>query len=138
MQPFAALVLFPSYFSHVAEIQEKLRTYNAAGVKLTLHIAIAVGKLSALHIGGTDGRWEFFMAGYGSRDAFVQIRSALEKSKSGEICVSPEMWKLVSDIAEGKEIVGDWQLLKVQPPHALEPHPPLDLGKKNAKNEGKF
>eukprot|EP01121_Diplochlamys_sp_Union-15-3_P017841 TRINITY_DN6368_c0_g1_i1.p1 TRINITY_DN6368_c0_g1~~TRINITY_DN6368_c0_g1_i1.p1 ORF type:complete len:244 (-),score=45.62 TRINITY_DN6368_c0_g1_i1:873-1604(-) len=90
------------------EIQSKLKSYNAAGIKLTLHIAIGAGILYTLHVGGVDNQWEFFPAG----DVFSQLHDALEKSQSGEVVLSTPAWELIKTECEGREITGDWHVTK--------------------------
>jgi hypothetical protein len=61
------------------EIQDKLQSYDAGTIKLTLHIAVGAGSLFTFHIGGINGQYEFFPVG----NVFGQISEALDKSKSG-------------------------------------------------------
>ena len=42
------------------KVQDKLQKYQGANFTLTLHVAIASGDLSTLHLGGVDNQWEFF------------------------------------------------------------------------------
>lgn len=80
-----------------------------AGFKLTLHIAVGVGTMHALWIGGVDGAWEFLVMG----DPFVQLKSAVDNSSEREVVVSPEVWALVGSRCEGVARGGDMLCLRV-------------------------
>lgn len=47
---FLSFIYFFLESSFFLEIQDKLREYNADGVKLTLHIAVAAGELYTFHL----------------------------------------------------------------------------------------
>lgn len=71
--------------------------------KLGLHVGIGCGELVAAHVGGTFGRWEFFIAG----EACTQ--SALSEGHAGvnEVVVSPQACKVIHDSKLAKSIKGD-------------------------------
>ena len=73
---------------------------------LSLHIGVGVGAgdapgaggtLTALHVGGVQGLWEFVLAG----PPMVQVNAAEPLATSGEVCVSAEAWQLVKPHATG-------------------------------------
>jgi hypothetical protein len=49
----------------VIEMQKKLGNYDTgiSGFKLRLHAGISAGKIAGIHVGGAQGRLEFFIAG---------------------------------------------------------------------------
>eukprot|EP00466_Bigelowiella_natans_P010213 jgi/Bigna1/86586/estExt_fgenesh1_pg.C_120020 len=51
----------------------------------------------ALHLGGNDNQWEFLVAG----DAFRQLQTAVDASKTGDAVVSPEVWSRVQIHCQG-------------------------------------
>jgi len=76
------------------EIQTSLYEYDSnEGFKLTLHVGIGAGTIHSLHIGGVDGEWAFLVAG----DPMIQLKTAVDNSKTGEVVVSSEAWSLVQD-----------------------------------------
>ena len=79
------------------QIQSKLAVYDSnEGFTLSLHIGISCGKVSLLHCGGVDGSWEVVFAG----EPFTQLKTAVDSSKSGEVVVSKETWKVVEPFCE--------------------------------------
>lgn len=100
------------------DIQRDFRSYDADGIRLTLHIAIGAGELFTFHLGGINHHWEFFPAG----SVFGQISGALDKSQSGQTYVSGPAWALIKDACVGTENQGDWLVTQVnEPPAKVEP-----------------
>lgn len=132
------------YNSKNLEIQDKLQSYDAGSIKLTLHIAVGAGTLFTFHLGGINGQYEFFPVG----NVFGQISEALDKSKSGkclplfcfltvipgEVFLSDPAWKLVKNLCEGSEQDGDWFVTAVKPEHKIDPKP---LPRREIPNEQK-
>lgn len=81
------------------DIQRDLRSYDADGIRLTLHIAVGAGELFTFHLGGINHHWEYFPAG----SLFGQISGALDKSLSGQTYLSQTAWEIVADACTGKE-----------------------------------
>lgn len=110
-----------------SEIQDKLQSYDAGSIKLTLHIAVGAGTLWTFHLGGINGQYEFFPVG----NVFGQISEALDKSKSGlvllkfllklsgEVFLSDPAWRLVKNFCEGTEQDGDWFVTQVKPEYRI-------------------
>jgi len=67
---------------------------------LGLHVGIGIGQLVAAHVGGTFGRWEFFIAG----DACTQ--SALAEGLAGvdEVVVSPKARLILDEMLASSHI----------------------------------
>eukprot|EP01127_Copromyxa_protea_P023362 TRINITY_DN8716_c0_g1_i2.p1 TRINITY_DN8716_c0_g1~~TRINITY_DN8716_c0_g1_i2.p1 ORF type:complete len:600 (+),score=107.33 TRINITY_DN8716_c0_g1_i2:33-1832(+) len=107
------------------EIQDKLQSYDAGSIKLTLHIAVGAGTLWTFHLGGINRQYEFFPVG----NVFGQISDALDKSKSGEVFLSAPAWELVSDFCEGEEQDGDWFVSCVKKDYQIptKPLPRLNI-----------
>eukprot|EP00741_Cyanophora_paradoxa_P020965 tig00021319_g20239.t2 len=84
----------------------QLSTYDADGVTLQMHIGVGAGKLSYLYVGSTNRR-EFLIAG----DALTQIASAEADAKSGEVCLSPEAWRLVRGRCQMRPVSGSQNMI---------------------------
>ena len=50
-------------------------------VKLGLHVALDVGPLANMILGGVGGRWEYLVAS----NAFLRLAKLVEQSQSGEV-----------------------------------------------------
>eukprot|EP01103_Thecamoeba_quadrilineata_P000948 TRINITY_DN1083_c0_g1_i1.p1 TRINITY_DN1083_c0_g1~~TRINITY_DN1083_c0_g1_i1.p1 ORF type:complete len:947 (-),score=211.43 TRINITY_DN1083_c0_g1_i1:42-2882(-) len=70
-----------------------LREYNSIeGISLTTHLGIGSGDTYCMNVGGVQNYWEFLVAG----EPFVQLKTAVEESDSGELVVSDDTWQLVN------------------------------------------
>ena len=87
-------------------------TWLAQGFTLSLHVGIGAGTVTFLNVGGIDSAWENLVCG----DAVEQLRTCVDLSSSGEVCVSGVCWRLISDVAEGcpRGDHGDWLVTRVQ------------------------
>ena len=93
------------------DIQESLGEYDSnQGFKLSLHVGIGVGAVTAFHVGGVDNAWEFFVAG----DALVQLKTAVDNSDSGEVVVSQQTWDLIAACCTGDERGSDWFAFSIE------------------------
>eukprot|EP00457_Paulinella_chromatophora_P000300 gb/GEZN01000300.1/.p1 GENE.gb/GEZN01000300.1/~~gb/GEZN01000300.1/.p1 ORF type:complete len:1587 (-),score=273.58 gb/GEZN01000300.1/:127-4887(-) len=68
------------------ELQAAAGSYEAEGVTLTIHCAVATGTVHAWHLGGYGGEWEFMIAG----EPFVQLESGVDLSSQGEVVISKQ------------------------------------------------
>ena len=68
-------------------------TNPAETVELTTHMGIGAGHLTAIHVGGVFGRYEYVMVG----DPIEQIKIAEPLAASTETCISPEAYRLIED-----------------------------------------
>ena len=90
------------------EIHHRLHMYPAVtdsddpkkNCYLTLHMGLGAGLITAIHVGGLYGRWEFVTAG----PPLKQIAVAEPLAHSGETVLSPEAWAVVKDEVKGREI----------------------------------
>ena len=101
------------------EIQVMMRDLDVGGgVVLSLRIAVGVGEMMSLHLGGQRGRFEFTYTG----EPLLQVARASKSCDPGEIVLSPEAWSLVSDRCTGQARALGNMCLEVAPPPG-ERHP---------------
>ena len=73
-------------------IQQKLDQATIEdSVQLSVKIGIGVGMVSVIHIGGTHKRMEYLAVG----DPLIQAFHAEHHAVSGQVMVSPQVWKLL-------------------------------------------
>ena len=53
--------------------------------------------LVGLFLPGVDGSWEFLVVG----EPFLQLKSSVDASKTGEVVVSAEVWDIIKQRARG-------------------------------------
>eukprot|EP00808_Paulinella_micropora_P012952 g72044.t1 len=68
------------------ELQQKAGSYEAEGVTLIIHCAVATGTVYAWHLGGYASEWEFLIAG----EPFAQLEAGVDLSSQGEVVISKE------------------------------------------------
>lgn len=73
------------------EVHRRLTNYRAEDANLYLKLAVSLGKISTVHVGGVFNRWEFLITGA----PLVELGLANNLAKAGEILVTPSAWKLV-------------------------------------------
>jgi len=79
-------------------LQKDIGRYPVGDAELRLHIGMGAGKLHGIHVGGAQGRLEFFVAG----NPIDQYVSAEEQALPGQVFISPECHKLVREHALGE------------------------------------
>ena len=104
------------------DIQSSLREYDAHGVKLTLHIGVGSGKLTALLVGGVAGSWEWLVSG----TCLSQLDSTVEGSKEGEVVISNAAFELIKSKVEAEARGPNWLVKSIKAP-AQVAHVELDL-----------
>jgi class 3 adenylate cyclase/tetratricopeptide (TPR) repeat protein len=78
----------------------------AAGTRLSIRIGIGAGRVTAAHLGGELGRWEFVVGG----PAVIQSCAAEQLARPGGVVLSPEALDQVRDTCVGEQIpVGSGQ-----------------------------
>ena len=83
------------------DIQTRLAVYDSnEGFSLTLHVGVGAGNIYSLYVGGVEASWEYLVSG----EPLAQLRTCVELSNSGQVVVSPEIWKLISHRCEGEII----------------------------------
>jgi len=99
-------------------IQTELAKYDSGeGFVLTLHVGIGIGNMHSLYVGGVDGGWEFLVVG----EPFLQLKTSVDNSQTGEVCVSQECWDLISSRCEGEPRNVDWLVTRVKEPIEIAP-----------------
>ncbi len=76
------------------DLNDKCAVYPIEEVKreLRIHSGVGVGEVNAFRV-GDESHWEFFVAG----DAVEQFGAAEHCAETGEVCISPQTLKLVSE-----------------------------------------
>jgi class 3 adenylate cyclase/tetratricopeptide (TPR) repeat protein len=72
----------------------------AAGTRLSIRIGIGAGQVSAAHLGGELGRWEFVVGG----PAVTQTCAAEQLARPGDVVLSPEALDHVRDRCAGERV----------------------------------
>jgi class 3 adenylate cyclase/tetratricopeptide (TPR) repeat protein len=73
------------------EVHRRLTNYKVEDANLYLKLAISMGKISTVHVGGVFNRWEFLITG----TPLVELGLANTIAQAGEILVTPSAWKLI-------------------------------------------
>jgi len=92
------------------DIQKQLGDFKieADNIHLKLKIALGVGGVRLVHVGGVFSRWEYFITGH----PLVQVNKIADKVEPGGVVGSPEVWALLSDSCGATEIEPDVFLLE--------------------------
>ena len=93
------------------QIQSAVAGYNAAGQELSLKLAIGVGRIAVVHVGGELNRWEFAISG----QPMHQVAAGGDVAAAGEVVVSPQTWQLIQSFAQGVAATDQ----RVDPPQRL-------------------
>jgi class 3 adenylate cyclase len=73
------------------EVHQRLTNYHVEDANLYLKLAIGMGRISTVHVGGVFNRWEFLMTG----TPLVELGIANNIAKAGDILITPSAWKLI-------------------------------------------
>ena len=76
--------------------------YEADGHPLSLKLAIGVGRIAVVHVGGELNRWEFAISG----QPMHQVAEAGHLALGNDVVVSPATWVLIGAFADG-ELLAD-------------------------------
>lgn len=80
------------------KLQEEMRSINDdTGAPLRQRVAISVGEVLHLMVGGTNRKWYSMFCG----EAIIQSNRLYRHSEPGEVIVSSEAWKLVGNHCVG-------------------------------------
>src|SRR5215208_2643820 len=82
------------------EVHERLSNYKAEDANLYLKLAVSLGKISTVHVGGVFNRWEFLITG----TPLVELGIANNLAQAGEILVTPSAWKLIRNDCNAEPI----------------------------------
>ena len=83
--------------------------YNADGHALSLKLALGVGRIAVVHVGGELNRWEFAISG----TPMHQVAAAGEWAEGDDIVVSPQAWALLAPFAQGDALADGHYRLRV-------------------------
>jgi class 3 adenylate cyclase/tetratricopeptide (TPR) repeat protein len=72
----------------------------AAGTRLSVRVGVGVGQVSAAHLGGVRGRWEFVVGG----PAVTQTCSPEQLGRPGDVVLSPEGIDQVRELCAGEPV----------------------------------
>lgn len=89
-QNLATSVIFASQCA--LAMQERLKGFDAEGCPLTLHSGIGAGEISQIHVGGTNNRFEFLIAG----NPLDQVSECEKRAESGQVYISHYAWSIVA------------------------------------------
>ncbi len=78
------------------KIREKMLNYSAEGSPLYLKMALAVGRITEVHVGGVFNRWEFVLVG----DPLIELGFANNLAKAGDILISSSALALINNDIE--------------------------------------
>ena len=73
------------------EVHQRLTNYRVEDAYLYLKLAVGIGKINTVHVGGVFNRWEFLMTG----TPLVELGIANTLAKAGDILITPSAWKLI-------------------------------------------
>ena len=82
------------------EVHQRLTNYQVEDANLYLKLAIGMGKISTVHVGGVFNRWEFLMTG----TPLVELGIANNIAKAGDILITPSAWKLIRNDCNGMPV----------------------------------
>ncbi len=73
------------------EVHRRLTNYEAEDANLYLKLAVSMGRISTIHVGGVFNRWEFLITG----SPLVELGIANTIARAGDILITPSAWKLI-------------------------------------------
>src|SRR6266540_299939 len=82
------------------KVHQRLTNYHVEDANLYLKLAIGMGKISTVHVGGVFNRWEFLMTG----PPLVELGIANNIAKAGDILITPSAWKLIRNDCNGMPV----------------------------------
>ena len=89
----------------------------AAGTRLSMRIGVGAGRVSAAHLGGERGRWEFVVGG----PAVMQTCGVEQLARPGDVVLSPEALDQVRDLCAGEQVPVDTGQARVLRVTAVQP-----------------
>jgi class 3 adenylate cyclase/tetratricopeptide (TPR) repeat protein len=82
------------------EVRQRLTNYKAEDANLYLKLAVSLGKISTVHVGGEFNRWEFLLTG----TPLVELGIANTLAKAGDILITPSAWKFIHNDCEAERL----------------------------------
>jgi class 3 adenylate cyclase/tetratricopeptide (TPR) repeat protein len=113
------------------EVRRRLTNYKAEDANLYLKLAVSLGRINTVHVGGEFNRWEFLITG----TPLVELGIANTIARAGDILITPSAWKLIHNDCEAEPIEFELkdtiaqggQLAKLNKPSSIfsEPREPV-------------
>jgi class 3 adenylate cyclase/tetratricopeptide (TPR) repeat protein len=82
------------------QVHQRLTNYHVEGADLYLKLAVGMGRINTVHVGGVFNRWEFLMTG----SPLVELGIANSIANAGDILITPSAWKLIRNDCNGLPI----------------------------------
>src|SRR5690349_1308391 len=82
------------------EVHRRLTNYHVEDANLYLKLAVGIGRINTVHVGGVFNRWEFLMTG----TPLVELGIANNIANAGDILITPSAWKLIRNDSNGEPI----------------------------------
>ncbi len=82
------------------EVHRRLTNYKAEDASLYLKLAVSMGKISTIHVGGVFNRWEFLITG----SPLIELGIANNIARAGDILLTPSAWKLIRNDSNAEPI----------------------------------
>lgn len=82
------------------EVHQRLTNYKVEDAHLYLKLAVSLGRINTVHVGGVFNRWEFLITGA----PLVELGLANNLAKAGEILITPSAWKLIRNDSNAQSI----------------------------------
>src|SRR5215211_9500263 len=82
------------------EVRRRLTNYRAEDANLYLKLAVGMGRINTVHVGGVFNRWEFLITGA----PLVELGIANHLANAGEILITPSAWKLIRNDSNAQAI----------------------------------
>ena len=102
-------VIYNSVSQCAKEIINNLNDYKTVkNVNLKIKVCICGGETYFSIIGGLNNKWKYFLSG----ESIIQLRDASIHFQSGQIIISPEIWKQAGGILRGKILPDNHMKLK--------------------------
>jgi class 3 adenylate cyclase/tetratricopeptide (TPR) repeat protein len=82
------------------EVHRRLTNYQAEDANLYLKLAVSLGRINTVHVGGEFNRWEFLITG----TPLVELGIANTIAKADDILITPSAWKLIHNDCEAEYV----------------------------------
>ncbi len=104
------------------QVRAAVAGYNADGHALSLKLAIGVGRIAVVHVGGELNRWEFAISG----EPMHQVSAAGHLAEANDVIASPRAWALIGPFAAGDALAdGHYRLQQLN--RVLVRHEPTPI-----------
>jgi class 3 adenylate cyclase len=84
------------------ELQSALHNFPVPGGVLTLHSGVGCGDLTGIYVGGVNNRIEYLIDG----EPLKQVSACEKDAESGEVYISPAVFKHVKERVQAKDVKG--------------------------------